>query len=124
MGNSGRHVDEKTQSFLLLQERCTRQYTTTPRVAQGQQNKSRTTEQRNNETFGSNNAFVRSSVRPTMPVRSFDPKHQKTPFGSIVRIDCSDRTFCSLAALVPHMRTDSRAPRASKLQSVRWGLGA
>jgi hypothetical protein len=26
-----------------------------------------------------------------MPVRSFDPKHQKTPFGSIVRIERSVR---------------------------------
>ncbi|KAF1969949.1 WD40 repeat-like protein [Bimuria novae-zelandiae CBS 107.79] len=75
-------------------------------VAQGQQNKvilhqlgqnphtksiKSSPEQPNNRTFGSNNAFVRSSVRPTMPVRSFDPKHQKTPFGSIVRIERSVR---------------------------------
>ncbi|KAF1976951.1 hypothetical protein BU23DRAFT_16020 [Bimuria novae-zelandiae CBS 107.79] len=55
-----------------------------------------------------------------MPVRSIDRKHQKTPFGSIVRIDCSDRTFCSLVALTETLynRVTFIFDRASELDII------
>ncbi|KAF1980425.1 hypothetical protein BU23DRAFT_8444 [Bimuria novae-zelandiae CBS 107.79] len=116
MGNSGRHVDEKTQSFLPLQERCTRQYTTTPRVAQGQQNKvilhqlgqnphtksiKRSPEQPNNRTTERLALIMRSFEALFDPPCLFVRSIQNTRKRRSDRLFGSNVLFVGSAAVIP-----------------------